>query len=232
MPPIEVSARKGDPADTSADTRVVGVFEDETPADAVVAALVEAGEAKAAAKKLAVGHEDGGRRVIAVGLGKRDELDAEKARVAAAAVAGRAKELGTQALSWELPAEDVAGAIVEGTLLALYEFDRFKTKKDDDDSDSDDDNGLESLELASSDVDASDAAETARVTAEAQNAARDLQNLPANVATPTFLAERAQELANELDALECEVLDRDADRQARAWAPSRASPRAATRSRG
>ncbi len=99
--------------------------------------------------------------------------------------------------------------MVEGTLLALYDFDRFKTKKDDDEDSDGDGGGLASLELASADVDTSDAAEAARVTAEAQNAARDLQNLPANVATPTFLAERAQELANELDALECEVLDRE-----------------------
>ena len=44
----------------------------------------------------------------------------------------------------------------------------------------------------------------------APNAARDLQNLPANVATPTFLAERAGEIADEHEALEVELLGRDA----------------------
>src|SRR5207253_2526598 len=51
--------------------------------------------------------------------------------------------------------------------------------------------------------------ERARVLAEAQNAARDLQNLPSNVATPSFLAERAQELAGAHGKLEVEVWDRD-----------------------
>src|SRR5947207_2856842 len=37
--------------------------------------------------------------------------------------------------------------------------------------------------------------------------ARDLGNLPANICTPTYLAERAQALAKELD-FSCQVLDR------------------------
>ena len=62
-------------------------------------ALVDSGEAKPALKKVAVAHEDapggGQRRVLVAGLGKRDEFDAERARVAAAAAAAaRAKELG------------------------------------------------------------------------------------------------------------------------------------------
>jgi len=48
------------------------------------------------------------------------------------------------------------------------------------------------------------------VAAQAANAARDLQNLPANVATPTFLAERAVEIAEEHEALEVELLNREA----------------------
>jgi leucyl aminopeptidase len=44
----------------------------------------------------------------------------------------------------------------------------------------------------------------------AANAARDLQNLPSNVATPTFLAERATEIADQHDTLEVELFDREA----------------------
>ena len=90
MPNINVTARAGEPADTDADTRVVPVFEGEDATDAGVKSLVDAGEAKPALGKVAVTHEDGGRRLIVVGLGKRDELDGEKARVAAAGAAGRA----------------------------------------------------------------------------------------------------------------------------------------------
>ena len=46
--------------------------------------------------------------------------------------------------------------------------------------------------------------------ARAANSARDLQNLPSNFATPTFLAERAGEIADEHESLELELFDREA----------------------
>jgi leucyl aminopeptidase len=178
----------------TADTRVVPVFENEA-LDGALQSLVDSGEAKAAPKKTAVFHEDG-KRVILVGAGDRETADAERFRVAAAAAAARAKELGAKGLAWEVPDVDGATAgVVHGTLLALYSFDTFKSKKDNDD-------GVESLELVGG---AEDEAKAAQVEAEAQNAARDLQNLPANVATPAFLAERARKL----DGVEVEVLGRD-----------------------
>jgi leucyl aminopeptidase len=208
MPLIHVTTRGGSPEETAADTRVVGLFEGDSLSDSSLQALVELGEAKAGLKKVAVAHEDapggGQRRVLIAGLGKREEFDAERARVAAAAAAGRAKELGAVSLSWAAPAGDgIAGALVEGTLLKLYGFDRFKSKNNDDED------GVESFEVAGDGVD-EDEIRRARVAAEATNAARDLQNLPSNVATPTFLAERAGEISDEHEALELELLDREA----------------------
>src|SRR3954471_23496905 len=206
MPEISVTTRAGAPEETAADTRVVGLFEGESLPDERLQALVELGEAKPILKRVAVTHEDapggGQRRVLLAGLGKRDELDAEKLRVAAAAVAARAKDLGTVSLSWDAPA-GMAAPIVEGTLLRLYSFDRFKTAKDEDGG------GVESLEVSGEGVDEQEVSR-ARVMAEAQNRARDLQNLPSNVATPTFLGERAGEIADQYDSLEVELLDREA----------------------
>ena len=209
MPIIDVSARRGAPIETDADTRVVPLFEGHEPSDEQTQAVVKSGEAKTGLGKVAVVHEegpDGGRRrVILAGMGKRNELDGEKVRVAAAAVAARAKEIGTKALSWETPG-GLAAPVVDGTLLKLYEFDRFKSK--DDDEDDDDSNGLQSLEIAGEDV-ASEAVAEAVVAARAVNRARDLQNLPSNVADPEFLAARAREIADGFDALEVEVFDRE-----------------------
>jgi leucyl aminopeptidase len=206
---LTVTARPGAPEDTAADTRVVGLFEGESPADPTLRRLVDLGEAKPGLKKVALTHEaapgGGERRVLVAGLGKRDEFDAERARVAAAAAAERAKELGAVSLSWAAPGGDgVAGALVEGTLLRLYDFDRFKSSRDESDE-----GGIESLEIAGDSVDRGEV-ERARVATVAANAARDLQNLPANVATPSFLAERAAEIAEQHDDLEVELLDRDA----------------------
>jgi leucyl aminopeptidase len=209
MPEINVSARRGAPEETAADTRVVPLFEGESLGDPALQSLVELGEARPKLKSVAVAHEDapggGRRRVLIAGLGKRDELDAENARVAAASAAGRAKELGAVSLSWAVP-DGVAGGLVEGTLLRLYEFDRFKTKKDDE---NDSKTGIESLELAGDSV-SDEEVELARLSSEAANRARDLQNLPSNVATPVFLADRAAEIAAQHDSLEIELLDREA----------------------
>src|ERR687891_850119 len=144
---VAVRARRGAPEETAADTRVVALFEGESLDDERLQRLVELGEAKPGLKKVAVAHEDapggGQRRVLIAGLGKRDELDPERARVAAAAAAERAKELGAVSLSWAAPAgEGVAAAIVEGTLLKLYSFDRFKSSGDEGDG------AIDALEVA------------------------------------------------------------------------------------
>jgi leucyl aminopeptidase len=202
---ITVTARSGDAAATAADTRVVPLFEGEGLAEEHLQRLVELGEAKSALKKVAVAHEDapggGQRRVLIAGMGRRGDLDPERARVAAAAAAARAGELGTVSLSWDTPSGDgIATGLVDGTLLRLYRFDRFRASPE---------NGhaIESLELTGAD-DAE--VERARISVDAANATRDLQNLPANYATPTFLAERAGEIADQYDTLELELLDRDA----------------------
>jgi leucyl aminopeptidase len=205
VPPITVSARTGAPEETSADTRVIGLFDGESLPDGPLRGLSDSGEASGKLRKVAVTHEDGGRRVLVAGLGKRDSFDAESARVAAAVAAGRARELSAKSLSWAAPSgEGVAGALVEGTLLALYKFDRFKSSSDDEEPN----DGIESLEIAS-EVDSAADVERARVVAEAQNAARDLQNLPSNVATPSFLASRAEEIAATSDKLTFEALGPD-----------------------
>ena len=202
MPEVTVTGRAGDPRETEADTRVVPVFEGETLDEPALQALVDSGEAKPGPRKLAVTHEDG-RRVVLVGAGKRDEFDHERARVAAAVAAGRASELSARSVSWATPGGDgVAGAIVEGTLLALYRFDEFKSAAEDDSG------GIASLEIASSEGVDVEEVESGRVRAAAQNTARDLQNTPANVATPTWLAERAEAIAAAHDSLSIEVWDR------------------------
>src|SRR2546430_15892973 len=91
MAPLAVRARAGAPNETDADTRAVGVFEGETLEDPALQALVESGEAKPAAKKVAVAHEaagGGSRRGLPGGLGKREEPDPAKARGGASGAAG------------------------------------------------------------------------------------------------------------------------------------------------
>jgi leucyl aminopeptidase len=201
---MEVIATTAAARDTDADTVVVGVFDGKDVAHdlegAPLQALLETGEARRSFKHVALTHAEG-KRWLLVGLGERDAFDAERARAAAAVAAGRLEDLGTRTLCWEVPhhvGADVVEALVEGTLLAAYRFDRFRTPPEEPRA------RLERL-VVSDHPDVSAAAEAGRILGEAQNAARDLANTPANAMTPTALGERAQELAGEHAALSVAV---------------------------
>jgi leucyl aminopeptidase len=212
---MQVRSTTEAPRDTGADTVAIGVFEGEDIAHDLEGAplqeLLDSGEAKSGFKKLALTHANG-RRWLLVGLGSRDAFDAERARVAAATAVGRAKEVGASTLCWELPhkiGDDVGGAFVEGTVLADYAYTAYKSDADDETGDP---SGLQEL-IVSAHHDVSTAVEVARVCAEAANATRDLQNAPANDLTPTKLAARARQIADELGLI-CEVLGREQIRYA------------------
>jgi leucyl aminopeptidase len=201
---MKVEVTQAELGAAGADLAVVGLAEGaELPAP--VAAARGADAARSGFKKLTLLRPDELPPVLVVGLGKREELDAEKLRVAAAAAAKEAARLEAGSMAWELPAADdpesSVEAVVTGTILAAYRFDRFKS------GDGEDSPRLESLTLLGP-PELAGAAEAARVAAAAQNRARDLQGTPANVATPTFLAERAEEIAAGHEALSVEVLGR------------------------
>ena len=116
------------PLATGADTVVIGILDGEGIAHDVeggaLQALLDAGEARAGFRKLALWHAEGVRWLL-VGLGARDEFTPERARVAAAVAFGRAKELGAKRLCWEVPhkvTDAHVAALVEGTVMASYEY--------------------------------------------------------------------------------------------------------------
>jgi leucyl aminopeptidase len=204
---MEVSATTQPGSASGADTIVLGVFDGEQPgaqAPAEVGRLLSSGEARSAFQSLALTHTPDARWLL-VGLGKRGEFSAERARVAAAVARDRARELSAEALCWELPAQtgaDVAGALVEGTILSDYRFERHKSP-----SAQDADAKPKSLArlIVSADEDLTDVVSASTLVAEAVNAARDLQNRPANDLTPTALAGYAEALARDIDGLSVDV---------------------------
>jgi leucyl aminopeptidase len=219
---VHVSATTQPGVDTDADTIAVGVFEGEDPlgdTPAEVAALLASGEAKRSPKALALTHAEG-RRWLLVGLGERKDFTPERARVAAATAHARALEISTRALCLQAPeltdpdrSAAVAVALVEGTVLADYRFDKHKSEQTRKPAGADaPPKRLERLILATpAGVDGSAAGglETlvadAALVAEAANAARELQNRPANDLTPAALAEYAVDLAGKIESLSVEV---------------------------
>jgi leucyl aminopeptidase len=205
---MRVSATTQPPATTSADTLVLGVFDREDVDVPALQALLDSGEARRADGSLAIAHE-GARRWLLAGLGKRERFDAEGARAAAARVARRAAELGAKSICFELPHgvddEAIGAALVEGVVLASYRFDRYKEQPKDDSEQRD---TVEEV-IVSAPSELAAALARAQLVAEAANAARTLQDTPSNDMTPTTLADRAQQLAAQLDGLAVEVEGRE-----------------------
>jgi leucyl aminopeptidase len=203
--PMDTSAISQAPGTSDADTIALGVFDGEgapPQAPGEIGELLGSGEARSSFKSLGLAHADG-KRWLLVGLGARADFDAERARVAAATAVARARELSTRALCWQLPTDGgpaIAAALVEGTLLGDYRFERFKSAREEDRADA----GLERLIIAGEAGIEASVAEAA-IVAEAANRARDLQNRPGNDLTPTALGEYAASLAAAEPALTVEV---------------------------
>jgi leucyl aminopeptidase len=212
---VRVSSTDQPAASTAADTVAIGVFAQEGEArldqadgaPAQVAELIASGETRGSFRSLALAHADG-RRWLLVGLGRRADLTPERLRVAAAVARKRAREFSTRKLCWQAPAgADAAsvGAIVEGTMLADYRFESFKSSTRGVAELGEQPSHLEELIVAAPGERTAETVQAAAILAQAVNQARDLQNRPANDLTPSALARQARELAAETAGLSVEV---------------------------
>jgi leucyl aminopeptidase len=202
-------------ADSDADTIALGVFEGDgapegTPA--AVAELLASGEARRSLKALALTHVDG-RRWLVVGLGAREAFCAERARVAAAVLGARAREVSARALCWQIPTAEepsLAAAIVQGTILGDYRYEEHKSGSPESDGNEGEQPPKHLERLIVAGVAGLDGVVAeAAIVADAANRARDLQNRPGNDLTPSALAEYATELGEQLDTVTVEVEGRD-----------------------
>jgi leucyl aminopeptidase len=204
---MEVTALAQQPGPADADTVAVAIFEGEDAppgAPSQASELISSGEARAARGAIALARENG-QRWLLVGLGKREELTPERARVAAAEALLRTRELSTRKLCWLLPEGGdgpLAGALVEGTLLGDYRFERFKSKGAEEQDE--DPVRLERLSVTGP-AEIEQAVAEAAIVTERVNRARDLQNRPGNDLTPTALGAYARELALEIPGLSVTV---------------------------
>ena len=146
-------------------------------------------------------------RVVAAGLGKRDQPDADAFRTAGAAAAQSLARVGGTLLwlldeSLPLSLPEQAAALVEGTILGGYTPGQWKTQ----------DAGkrarpVERIVIGHTETPELRAAiERAALLAERTNRARDLANMPPNELDPHTLAEHAQALAGEHEHLKAEIL--------------------------
>jgi leucyl aminopeptidase len=143
-------------------------------------------------------------RLVAAGVGKQDEVDADALRTAGATTAQALARVG-RTLVWLLdeslpvPLPEQAAALVEGTILGAYSPGNWKSENET--------RALQRIVVAhDGEAELQEAVERAAIVADRANRARDLSNMPPNELTPHTLGEKAKELAREHEHLRCEVL--------------------------
>jgi leucyl aminopeptidase len=203
---MKVEVRDAGVLEADADLVVIGLHDGESVPEAISGAP-GAADAKGTFKSLSAVFPEHGPRALVIGLGKRGDAGAERLRVAAAVAVKEAARLELGSLAW-LPPDSVesvlaAEALVTGTILGSYRFEEFKGVDRDEPP-----IRIDTLVLLAAEG-AAAAAEVARICAEAQNRARDLQSTPANFATPSFLAARAGEIDAGAESVTADVLGRE-----------------------
>jgi len=151
------------------------------------------------------------KRVILVGLGQRQKFDLDKIREAAGTVCKKAKELKIKSFSSQVyggkqskfSLQDSSQAMVEGALLAAYQLTDYRTV------DKEDLFEVEEMTLVDNEraniPKIQKGATLGEVFSWGTNLARDLINHPANVMTPSKLAQMALDLSK-THKFKCQVL--------------------------
>lgn len=152
--------------------------------------------------------------ILLCGLGKREKAGLEQIREAAGRAVLRARDKGLKTLATttgvfnsmplDITVSDVAGAISEGAILALYRFSKYRVKEDPNSK------HIEEIRIVEKGSDVREAkrgVEERRIIAESVNFVRDLINHPANDMTPTILAETAKGMARK-NRIRCAILSK------------------------
>ena len=223
--PLRFSLTSDRPAEVQADAVILGVFEDRSlplatreldeASNGAIRRVIDAGDASGKPGQVTRLFDLPGvraRRVLLAGLGEPGKFDAQR-YAKACAEAGKALKSGpvrtaacylseleteTGSAAWRLSAAAIA--------LDANAYRYSATLKAGNGA------GLQEVVFpeaeAEADTDAAGALEVASAIAGGVYFARELGNLPPNVCTPSFIAERARAIAAELDDVGVEILGR------------------------
>jgi leucyl aminopeptidase len=165
------------------------------------------------------------QRVLIMGLGRKEEFTLDRVRIVSAEGSRCLRKIGARRIGTivhgagagpgagtgpgtgtggaSFNAAQATQALVEGAVLGLYRFTRYKQGKDDNKKQ------IDSLTIIERDREKlramAEGVRRGRIMAEATNAARDLVNEPGNTLTPAELGRRAQAMAR-VARIRCRVL--------------------------
>ncbi len=140
-------------------------------------------------------------QVLVIGLGESNKFELDKARIAAGAAIAQAKKIKAKNVATVVHGAGVGGldlqqaaqALVEGSLIGLYKYAGYATKKDDSFF------TVQLMIIAENQKNKiakiKQGVKTGTIIADSVNNARDLVNGPANRVTPTYLLAQAKKVA-------------------------------------
>jgi len=184
--------------------------------DGAISQLITPGEIKGKLNEITIIHSLGklpAARVVIAGLGKKQELTQDRIRGVVAETCRLLRQKGVDNIATiaqgagigNIGLEAAAQAVTGGALLGVYSFRKHITKEAEYGE-------IKQLLIVNSDQTKLPILEQGcnrgKVLAEATNLARDMVNEPANLMTPTHMAETAVRLAKTY-GLEVKVLDRE-----------------------
>ncbi|GAB4403958.1 MAG: leucyl aminopeptidase [Bryobacter sp.] len=181
--------------------------------DAWAKELYASEEFSGKALEMATLHQPAGlsaKRVVLVGLGKGEKVDANGLRRVGGTIVRALKAKGILDIAFALPTgqqkDALVQALVEGALLGDFEPDQHKSKKEAKHAEH------FTIFAPGGASTLAEAVRTGAVIAEAQNFTRALVNEPGNLLTPTIMADKARDMA-QIQGLDCDILDEDRMRQ-------------------
>lgn len=182
-----------------------------------ISKLINEGEIRGVKGEITLIHTMGklpSDRIIVAGLGKQEKFSTDVIRHVIGIAVRFVTQLNVDKVTTiahgagigGIDARECGEAIAEGAYLGSYSFRKYKSLKDDDKRHDIDE--ISVVEIDGSKVsDIQHGLYSGRILAESTNLARDMANEPANVLTPTAMAEWARIVASETD-LEFEVFEK------------------------
>ncbi|MBN2239407.1 MAG: leucyl aminopeptidase [Dehalococcoidales bacterium] len=221
---MDIRVESGTITQIEADVVIVSVYEDsenqdnetsriDDALDGIISGLIKKGEIKGKAGQQTIIHTYGkipASKIAVLGLGKRDNLTAERIRGAFAGVCRSLQQdnVGVAAsvvpVSGMLAEGETARAMVEGALLGSYSFRTHLTAEAEH-------GDLQQLVIVTDDPESVSGLEQGctegEILARAAMRARDMVNEPANFMTPSIMAGIAEETAAR-NGLDVEILEK------------------------
>ncbi len=223
---MQIEVRRGDILEVADEAIVINIFEDvKIPRGATavidkalqgqITELIASGDIRGKHMETTLLYTRGvipSKRVLVIGLGKKENFDTEKIRQVSGKAATFLRNLGIRSFTTiihgagtgNISVSDATTAVVEGTILSLYRCDRFK--KDDEEKSK----AIEKMTIIEREANKIDeiqkAVDASKILAESVVMVRDLVNFPSNEITPQRLAQKAKEISEKY-GLRCQILD-------------------------